>query len=104
MSSSTDRTGPTRSLRTPRCPRWCVAEHGVHLGEEDWVHLSAPLEMADDVQAQASMCTVPDGGAVDGPYVLVGWRQYTIDEAVALGEALIGLATTVRDVSPDAGP
>jgi len=82
------------------CPNWCVAQHGVHLGEEDWVHLSAPLEISDDVQAQACFSTPSTGEASDGPYVLVGWRQYTVDEAAALGAALMELARTARTIRP----
>lgn len=74
------------------CPDWCVSQHGVHLGEEDWVHLSAPLAICEDVLAQACVSILPDGGVDDGPYVLVGSRQYTLEEAAALGAALVALA------------
>jgi hypothetical protein len=105
MAASMDRTSSTGvapGWHAP-CPPWCVVQHGVQMGEEDWVHLSDPLEISDDVYAQACMSTVPPGQVTDGPYVLIGWRQYTADEAAVLGEALIALARTAGEVSGPAG-
>ena len=34
----------------------------------------------------------PDVGTQDGPYVLVGSDEYTLNEARALGDALVALA------------
>jgi hypothetical protein len=74
------------------CPRWCVTEHGVHLGEEDWIHASAPVPVADGLVARLCMSVEPDTGAEDGPYMLIGTTEYTVTEAKALGDGLITLA------------
>jgi hypothetical protein len=34
------------------CPHWCVAGHGRHLGEDDWVHVGEPVALADGVLAR----------------------------------------------------
>ena len=81
------------------CPSWCVARHGVHLGEEDWVHTGAPLPIGDDVVAHACMSVDPGTGEVDGPYVIIGRSQYSPAEAEALGAALIALACEARSAS-----
>ena len=78
------------------CPTWCVTSHGVHGGEEDWVHAGEPLVLAPDVQAQVCLSVDPGTGRVDGPHVVIGWAQYTPAEVEALGASLIGLAAAVR--------
>ncbi len=75
----------------------------VHLGEEDWVHTGEPLPIADGVLARTCMSVDPDTGTMDGPYVIVGWRQYSLDEAEALGASLIALARSGRAVTPPSG-
>jgi hypothetical protein len=80
-----------------------VSNHGDHEGEEDWVHSSETLRIAEEVDAHACMSVDPGTGAVDGPYVIVGWTQYTPAEAEALGASLMALARRVRDVSPPEG-
>ena len=74
------------------CPPWCVTEHGVHGGEEDWVHTSDPLSVADGVVARLCLSVDPATADQDGPYVLIGTTEYTVSEARSLGEALIALA------------
>jgi hypothetical protein len=76
------------------CPPWCATGHGVHLGEEDWVHLSEPLPLTDGVSAQLCMSIDPLTSAEDGPYVVVGGTEYTLPEAHALAASLMTLATT----------
>ena len=76
------------------CPAWCTTGHGVHLGEEDWIHLGEPLLLTDGVYAQLCMSIDPVASAADGPYVVVGATEYTLDQAQALGAALMTLATT----------
>ncbi|MFI7483508.1 DUF6907 domain-containing protein [Kocuria sp. M1R5S2] len=76
------------------CPPWCVTGHGVHLGEEDWVHVGEPLTVAPGVVARLGMSVDPGTGAVDGPYVLVGGTECTLAQAAALGAALVELART----------
>lgn len=75
------------------CPRWCITRHGVQLGEEDWIHNSEPVPVADGLVARLCMSIDPDTGIEDGPYVLVGSSELTANEARQLGESLIRLAT-----------
>lgn len=75
------------------CPHWCVTEHGVYLGEEDWLHTGAPVVVADELDARLCMSIHPDTGVVDGPYVLIGANELTADEARAIGDSLISLAS-----------
>lgn len=76
------------------CPRWCVTQHGVHLGEEDWIHSSAPVPVDEELVARLCMSVDPNTGAEDGPFVLIGTSEYTVAEARALGRSLMTLATT----------
>lgn len=78
------------------CPHWCVTRHGLRTGEEDWVHTSAPVSVADGLVALLCMSVDPAGRTVDGPYVLIGTTEYTVAEAKALGDSLIALADTHR--------
>ncbi|MFI7493567.1 DUF6907 domain-containing protein [Kocuria sp. M4R2S49] len=76
------------------CPDWCVAGHGVHGGEEDWIHVGEPLFVADGgTTARLCMSVDPETGARDGPYVLIGSSEYTPAAALALGRALMAMAT-----------
>jgi hypothetical protein len=75
------------------CPRWCVTHHGVHLGEEDWIHTSEPVMIADGTVARLCMSIDPGTGANDGPYVLIGDSELTLTEAAELGSSLLALAS-----------
>ena len=77
---------------TNTCPRWCVTRHGVHLGEEDWLHTSEPVMIADGLVARLCMSLHPDTGAKDGPYVLIGDSELTLAETTVLGGSLLALA------------
>jgi hypothetical protein len=103
MSASIDepdaRGGGSAGQRSG-CPDWCVARHGVQQGEEDWVHVGAPLALADDVVAHACMSLEPGTGKVDGPYVIIGGRQYSPAEAEELAAMLIALTRAVRITGP----
>jgi hypothetical protein len=79
------------------CPRWCVTHHGVHLGEEDWIHTSAPVPVADGLMARLCMSLDPDTGVEDGPYVLIGTSEYTLSETAVLGGSLLSLADEAQD-------
>jgi hypothetical protein len=102
MSASIDEKGSNDGAASARstCPGWCVSRHGLHLGEEDWVHAGAPLPVEDAVAAHACMSVDPDTGEVDGPYVIIGRSQYSPAEAEALGAALIALARAARSTTP----
>lgn len=80
-------------------PRWCVSPHGRIHGEEDWVHVGEPLEIADGVLARLCMSVDPDARDGDGPYVLIGSSELTPTEAAALGGALIALANAAEPMS-----
>ncbi len=75
------------------CPPWCNVRHGLSDGEEDWVHVSEPLVVADDVAARLCMSVDPETEATDGPYVVVGSREYSLTEAERLGASLMELAS-----------
>jgi len=74
------------------CPSWCTSDHGTQAGEEDWVHLGAPLHITETVTARLCMSCDPTTGEQDGPLVLIGDREYSADEAAALGVSLSELA------------
>src|SRR3954452_16429611 len=78
--------------RPEGCPSWCVQEHGLHGGEEDWLHLSAPLYLAECGKARLCMSKNPETGEQDGPVVLIGSTEYPLDEAAALGMAIVDIA------------
>ena len=74
------------------CPAWCRTRHGAAAGEDDWLHVSEPLVLADDVNARLCMSVDPRTDEADGPYVIVGTREYSLAEAAELGASLIQLA------------
>jgi len=82
------------------CPRWCVTVHGSHLGEEDWLHTSRPVLVADGLEARVCTSRNADTGEQDGPLVLIGSRELTPDETHALGESLMRLARIDEDRVP----
>lgn len=83
-----------RPQRRSSCPSWCVAEHGVQGGEEDWLHLSSPVPVTEGVGARLCMSTDPVSGSSDGPFVLIGSNEYTLEEAESLGLAITDIAAT----------
>jgi hypothetical protein len=85
--------GSLLSAARANCPPWCVTGHGVHDGEEDWLHLSEPLTLTEGVAAQLCMSIDPVTSAADGPYVVVGTTEYTLLEAQALAASLMTMAT-----------
>lgn len=84
-----DETDPSRA---PGCPRWCVTGHDPARGEDDWLHQSEPLSLADGVVAVLCLSVDPRTGERDGPWVVIGDRQYTPGEAERLGLDLSALA------------
>jgi hypothetical protein len=91
-----------QTRRPPTCPPWCVMGHGVHLGEEDQVHVSSQLCVRNTL---IRLCTSidPETGLQDGPYVLMGGSEFTLDEVDDLVDALRSLATEARIPTPRAG-
>ncbi|MET4637107.1 hypothetical protein ABIE24_000318 [Mycetocola sp. 2940] len=94
MSRSDSAESVTDITARSECPCWCVTRHDAARGEDDWVHEGAPLDVEDGVVARLCMSVDPISGAADGPYVVVGSRELTVDEAEALGVSFIGLALT----------
>jgi hypothetical protein len=73
-------------------------------GEENWVHTGEPLLGADGIPASIVMSVDPETGTIDGPYVLIGAREYTLSEARHVGSALIAAAdaaAAARDSAMD---
>lgn len=75
------------------CPPWCVVGHDPTRGEDDWLHQSEPIFLADGVTARTCMSVDPATGERDGPYVIVGDEQLTPVEAQQLGVELTALAS-----------
>jgi hypothetical protein len=88
-------------LSAPRetCPPWCIVAHGLYVGEDDFVHMGEPVALFDGLLARLCLSVDPQTGANDGPYVLVGWSEYTLDEAAALGAALVAMARAGSDAT-----
>lgn len=86
-----------RLPRPATCPPWCSLEHGIHGGEEDTVHISDELCVR---HAYLRLCSSidPATGDQDGPYVLMGAEEYTMDQVDALLGAL-GQLRTMADES-----
>ncbi len=105
MTASAEGQGTAGAVAPPAaaCPSWCVNSHGDHGGEEDWVHTGDLLNLADGVDAHGCMSVDPVTGAVDGPFVIIGWRQYTPEQAEALARSLLDMARRVGAVNPPAG-
>jgi uncharacterized membrane protein len=92
--SRTDRAQSFTEVRRSDCPCWCVTHHDPSRGEDDWVHEGEALQVEDGVVARLCVSVEPGSGQVDGPYVVVGSRELTIEQAEALGVSFIGLAAT----------
>ena len=86
------------------CPSWCVAPHGLHDGEEDWVHTSEPVVLTDRVLARICMTVQPNGEIADGPYVLIGSSEFTPAEANAVGLAIQCMASAAESTTRPAAP
>ena len=81
--------------------------HGVNLGEDDHVHVSAQLCVRNTLIRLCSSLD-PETGEVDGPYLLMGHHEYTLTEVDELVRALSALSEqaappTPRVPSPRAG-
>jgi len=93
---------PTKSsarnavIVVPSCPPWCSAAHGEFAGEEDWIHESEPVALADGLLAGLRMSIDPFTGLEDGPYIVIGSQEYTVEVAGALGQSLSALAGICR--------
>lgn len=95
----TELVRPHLSLARASCPSWCANGHGVHRGEEDWLHLSEPLPIAEGVSARLCLSIDPLTRDRDGPYLVIGSQEYTMPQAQALGASLLAMASQGADVS-----
>ena len=87
--------GPGQFIeRTARdtCPGWCAISHGVHMGEEDWLHRSNPISLDDGTFANLCMSINPATGAQDGPFIVIGATEYSLEQAEHIGAALMAMA------------
>ena len=83
----------------PSCPSWCVAPHGLHNGEEDWIHLSEPLWLLDRLRARLCMTVDQEGRTLDGPHVVIGSAELSPAETNELGLALQALASAAEETT-----
>ena len=74
------------------CPHWCVIRHGRTVGEEDLLHLSEPVAVAGGLSAQLCLSIDEASGTADGPWVLIGGCEYTLEQAEELGVSLVTIA------------
>lgn len=82
----------TPPARRVDCPDWCHAPHAPSpADEDDRLHTSDPVEVTDTVSARLCLSVDAHGQVVEGPYVLVGFAEYTLDQARVLGEGLLQL-------------
>jgi hypothetical protein len=91
--------GPQLSNARAGCPSWCAHGHGVHRGEEDWLHLSEPLPIAEGVSARLCLSIDPLTRAEDGPYMVIGTYEYSLPQAQALGASLLAMVNQGADAS-----
>ena len=62
------------------------------MGEEDWLHTSEPLLLSDGALARLCMSIDPTTGTQDGPFVLIGSTEYSLEQAEQIGAALMAMA------------
>ena len=85
--------------RAQFCPEWCQVSHRHQRGEENLIHVGEPVALSGAILARLCMSVTPDGEVDDGPYVLVGSDELTLDEARRLGERLIAMAAQGAEVT-----
>jgi hypothetical protein len=99
MAEQMTRTDTGKPERSSGCPHWCTTVHGVLQGEEDAVHHGDPVLLDDDTTARMCMSIDPSTGERDGPYILIGSREYSLDQAAELGAQLTALTAAGRAYS-----
>lgn len=85
------------------CPSWCTVSHRRQRGEDDLVHIGEAVPLSGAILARLCMSVTPDGEVDDGPYVLVGSDELTLEEARRLGERLVAMADEGKQVSRRGG-
>ncbi len=80
------------------CPPWCVTHHGHLADEEDWVHMSAPHEVAGTT---GRLClTVRPDGTTERPVVLIDGEEFSLEEAAGRGHTLRHLTSATPAIRP----
>jgi hypothetical protein len=80
-------------------PAWCVLRHGDYTGEEDQVHVSDST-FVRYTMVRLCMTVDPVTGMQDGPYILLGSDEYSLEETALLIEALTSLLDVGRATIP----
>ena len=93
----TESSPPYRpSVSRTLCPPWCVTAHGLHAGEEDWVHTSEPVPITDQVSARLCVTIDPRTRRPEEPVVMIGEEEHRLDDVSGLGDAIGGLVELGR--------
>jgi len=80
-------------------PGWCVLQHGAHAGEEDQVHVSDST-FVRYTMVRLCMTVDPVTWLQDGPYILLGSDEYSLEDTALLIEALTSLLDLGRATIP----
>lgn len=86
------------------CPPWCVQPHRTGDGDDARLHLGEPVYLSSGITARLCMSVDAAGHVEDGPFVLVGEEEYTLEEAIELGGALIAMAQLAATPQAQPGP
>lgn len=80
-------------------PAWCVTRHGDFTGDEDQVHVSDST-FVRYTMVRLCMTVDPLTGRQDGPYILLGSDEYSLEEAALLVQVLTSLLDVGRATIP----
>lgn len=71
------------------------------MGEEDWLHMGAPVAMPGGVSARICMSVDPTTLDIDGPHIVTADGEWSAARVRELGRSLIALAESLdRLASP----
>jgi hypothetical protein len=60
------------------------------------VHHGDPVRLDDEATARLSMSIDPETGEQDGPYILIGSKEYSLEQAAELTAQLTALTAAGR--------
>lgn len=95
-----ERTGS----RPGSCPPWCSVSHGLAGAEDDLVHVGEAVAVSGAALARLVLSVDPVTGRTDGPYLLVGNDELTVEEARRLGTTLVAMADSAAALLPAQQP
>lgn len=78
-------------------PAWCVLRHRDHTGEEDHVHVS-DSSFVRYTMVRLCMTVDPVTRVQDGPYILLGSDEFSLEDTAHLIEALTSLLDLGRAI------